>query len=86
VPQIWGKVLLMEVPNKLVYTFIIAPFKGAETVVTWVLEEAAGGTRLTLTHEGIAEASGDGALQLLQALDKGWDEHLGQLRSAAVIV
>jgi uncharacterized protein YndB with AHSA1/START domain len=83
VRQIWGRVLKMEAPSKLVYTFVIDPFNGAETTVTWVLEEAAGGTRLSLTHEGVAEATGNAAMQLLMALDHGWDEHLDRLRKSA---
>ena len=79
---IWGEVKEMQAPAKLVTTFCIPPFAGKETLVTWVLEEAAGGTRLTVTHEGVSEAMGDGAMGLLQALDKGWDEHFQQLRDA----
>jgi len=82
VRQIWGRVLTMDAPKKLVYTFIIDPFKDAESTVTWELTTAAGGTRLTLTHEGIAEATGSSAMQLLMALDKGWDQHLGDLRQS----
>lgn len=80
--QIWGRVLKMEEPETLVYTLIIDPFAGHETTVTWTLEDAAGGTRLSLTHEGIAEATGAAALQLLSALDHGWDAHLWDLRNA----
>lgn len=80
---IWGRVLTMEAPEKLVYSFIIDPFNGAETIVTWVLEEAVGGTRLSLTHEGVAEAAGAATMQMLLSLDAGWDEHLESLRRAA---
>ncbi|MBV1871866.1 MAG: SRPBCC domain-containing protein [Gammaproteobacteria bacterium] len=82
IPQIWGKVLTMDAPNKLVYTFIIDPFGDAETTVTWMLEDAASGTRLTLIHEGIAEATGPMAMSLLTALDNGWDKHFDDLRKA----
>ena len=51
------------------------------TTVSWTLEEAAGGTRVTLVHEGVGEAAGEAALGLLTALDKGWDEHFLKLRS-----
>ena len=34
-----------------------------------------------MTHAGVAEASGDAAMQLLIALDQGWDGHLMKLRS-----
>lgn len=83
VTQISGRVLEMDAPHRLVTTFVIAPFEGRETTITWTLEEAAGGTRLTLVHEGIAEAAGAAALPLLMALDNGWDVHLGDLRTKA---
>ena len=78
--QVWGRVLDWDEPSKLVTTFNVEPFTGAETVVTWVLQPTSDGTRLTLRHEGIAEASGDAAMQMLKALDTGWDEHLGRLQ------
>ena len=83
--QISGRVLEMNAPSKLVTTFVIGPFNGNETTVTWILDEAAGGTRLLLTHEGVAEATGEAAMHLLTALDKGWDEHLSDLRQTANI-
>lgn len=80
---IWGRVVTMEAPEKLVYSFIIEPFNGAETIVTWILEEAVGGTRLSLIHEGVADAAGAATMQMLLSLDAGWDEHLESLRKAA---
>lgn len=77
----WGEVLTAEKPTLLVYTFTVKPMGGAMTTVSWALEDAAGGTRVTLTHEGIGDAGGDAALGLLMALDKGWDEHFSKLRS-----
>lgn len=82
-PHVWGRVIEMNAPAKLVTSFNIAPFQGIETTVTWRLEEVADGTRLSLTHEGIAEAGGGAVLQLLTALDDGWDRHLGRLRKQA---
>ncbi len=84
VKRCWGSVVESKRPEKLVYTFTIEPFGGAMTTVTWLLEEAYGGTRLTLHHEGIGEAAGDAALPLLMALDAGWDAHLGRLRDATI--
>ena len=77
---IWGKVLAFDPPRKLVTTFCIPPFGEKETTVTWDLNAVTGGTRLTVTHEGVAEAAGDAAFPMLSALDVGWDEHLGDLR------
>lgn len=82
VRQCWGRVLEMEPPVKLKYTFTIKPLKGVMTTVTWHLDEVLGGTKLTLVHEGIGEIR-DAALGLLVALDAGWDRHLGNLRGAS---
>jgi len=81
----WGNVLEMDRPHRLVYTFTVKPLNGALTTVTWTIEPASGGTRLTLVHEGVAEAAGEAALGLLRALDKGWDEHFGRLRSCCEV-
>lgn len=80
--QCWGHVNLMDAPQKLVTTFTVKPLNGAMTTVTWELEESAGGTRLTLTHEGIEAAAGAHALGLLTALDAGWDAHFSDLRKS----
>ncbi len=76
----WGTVLHMDRPSKLVWSFTVGALEGAMTEVTWLLEETTGGTRLTLVHEGLAEVSA--AFGLIMALDAGWDEHLGSMRSA----
>ena len=77
----WGDVLRAQKPSFLSYTFTIKPMGGAMTTVNWTLEEAAGGTRVTLVHEGIGEAGGEAALGLLMALDEGWDKHFSKLRA-----
>ncbi len=79
----WGDVLSAKKPSFLSYTFTIKPLGDAMTTVNWTLEEAAGGTRVTLVHEGIGEAGGDAALGLLMALEEGWDKHFSKLRSKA---
>lgn len=79
----WGDVLTARKPSSLVYTFTVKPLGGAMTTVNWTLEDAAGGTRVTLVHEGVGEAAGEAALGLLMALDKGWDEHFSKLRGFA---
>lgn len=77
----WGEVKAMTAPTMLQYTFTVKPLGGAMTTVTWELEAAHGGTKLTMTHDGVGTAAGDAALGLLSALDKGWDEHFAKLRN-----
>lgn len=79
----WGSVLEMDRPRHLKYSFTVNDLAGALTIVTWTLETVDGGTKLSLTHEGVSEAAGEAAMRLILALDKGWDEHLGRLRDAA---
>ncbi|XYK80736.1 MAG: SRPBCC family protein [Labrenzia sp.] len=81
----WGTVLELKPFDKLVYTFTLEQLQGALTTVSWVLEDAAGGTRLTLIHEGIENAAGEAAFMMLSALDAGWDEHFGRLRKEAKV-
>ncbi len=80
---VWGEVREWSPPSKLVTTFTIGPIGDAETLVTWTLSSVQGGTRLLLTHEGIANAAGDAPLGLIKALDTGWDKHLSGLRASA---
>lgn len=80
----WGEVLSAKAPTFLSYSFTVKPLGGAMTTVSWTLESAAGGTRVTLVHEGIGEAAGEAALGLLKALDAGWDEHFSKLRGVTV--
>ena len=51
------------------------------STVSWNLEDVAGGTRLSLSHEGLPQ--GEEAFGQTLALDKGWDEHLAPMRDAA---
>lgn len=77
----WGEVLLAEPFSRLEYTFAIAPMGDAVSTVRWNLEEVAGGTRLSLSHEGLPQ--GEEAFGLTLALDKGWDDHLARMRASA---
>ncbi len=70
--------LLAEPYQRLEYTFAIPPLGDCITTVKWHIEEVPAGTRLSLIHEGLP--SGAEAFDLILALDKGWDEHLGQMR------
>lgn len=78
----WGEVISMNAPESMQWTFTVQPLGGAMTTVHWLLEEAHGGTRLSMTHEGIGDAAKEAALGLLLALDAGWDEHFASLRSS----
>ena len=82
-PLIWGRVIEMKAPYKLVQTFCIKPFGDSETTLIWQLEECAGGTMLTLRHEGVEQAAGAAVADLLCSLDAGWDEHLAHYREVA---
>lgn len=83
VRHVWGRVLQADAPKELACTFEVPYFDGGETTLTWTLERLAEGTKLSLRHDGIAEAAGEAAGQLLVALDKGWDAHLDMLRKSA---
>ena len=76
----WGEVLISEPFKRLEYTFSIAPMAGQTSTVKWALEEVAGGTKLSLRHEGLPQ--GAEAFGLTLALDKGWDDHMARMRSS----
>lgn len=77
----WGNVVSMDKPHSMEWTFTVKPLNGATTTIRWTLEASVGGTRLTLSHEGIKDAAGEAALGLLLALDEGWDKHFMSLRT-----
>lgn len=75
----WGKVTEIQPPRKLVHTFTHAYLKGVETTCIWTLEEAEGGTILTLRHEGFEKLQPE-AFSAAADHDKGWDQHFVRLR------
>lgn len=77
---IWGEVRAARQPEYLEYTFTVKPMGDVVSVVKWTLEQVAGGTRLSLEHEGLPQAAE--AFGLILSLDKGWDEHLHEMRTA----
>ncbi len=79
-PLIWGAVVSMDKPRKLVWTFTHDHLQGVETEVIWTLETVAGGTVLTLVHDGFDRAPAD-LLEMLTGHDAGWDEHFVKLRT-----
>ncbi len=76
---IWGEVLTADPHDLLVYTFTVEPMGDAVSTVTWTLDDVPGGTRLSLLHEGLPQ--GAAAFDLTLALDKGWDDHIGRMRT-----
>lgn len=77
---IWGEVLVARAPEYLEHTFTVKPMGDAVSLVKWTLTEVAGGTELSLEHEGLPSAVE--AFDLTLALDKGWDDHFMQMREA----
>ncbi len=77
---IWGEVRVARAPEYLEYSFSVKPMGEVESLVKWTLTEVAGGTQLTLEHEGLPIDT-DG-FELILALDHGWDKHFMQMREA----
>ena len=77
---IWGEVLRADPHDYLEYSFTVKPMGDAVSIVKWTLTEVPGGTRLSLTHEGLPQ--GAEAYGLTLALDQGWDKHFLQMREA----
>lgn len=75
---IWGEVKRARAPEHLEYTFTVKPMGDAVSLVKWTLSEVPGGTQLSLEHSGLP--LGGDAFELVLSLDKGWDEHFGQMR------
>ncbi|WP_089356673.1 SRPBCC family protein [Ekhidna lutea] len=69
--QIKGKVLEAS-PYTLKYTWRVGDTE-VDTTVLWTLEEADGGTKLTLEHSDISNYPAEAATEMLGHFDKGWD-------------
>ena len=76
---IWGKVLEMKEPERLVHTFTHKWLKGVETTCTWTLTPVPPGTMLTLVHSG-GELFTEDPFTMAADHDAGWDEHFIRLR------
>jgi len=76
----WGSVVKSNPYDQLEYSFSIAPMGGATSMVKWMLDDVAGGTRLSLEHSGLPQ--GGDAFGLTLALDKGWDDHISRMRTS----
>lgn len=72
-----GKVLEVDPPKKLIYTWIVSGTE-VETTVTWELEEKEGGTLLKLEHTGI-EGYGPAAETFFNNFKGGWENCFNEL-------
>jgi len=77
---ITGEVLRAEAPEYLEYTFHVPPMGENVSTVKWRITPVAGGCKLSLIHEGLPQEAA--AFGLVLALDAGWEEHFGKMRSA----
>ena len=77
---IWGEVKTARKPEFLEYSFTVGPMGDAVSNVQWTLTEVPGGTRLHLMHTGLPQGAEGFGLTL--ALDKGWDDHISQMRAS----
>lgn len=77
--MMWGDVLEYDPPKKLKHVFTHNYLDGVETVCTWTLQEADGGTVLTLVHEGFEKVA-ENAFGVASDHDKGWDGFFARLR------
>ncbi len=70
--------VLNATPYTLIYTWII---KGTDTVTTveWNLEKLPNGTKLRLTHSGIANYGNDSAIKMYESFNGGWDNCINLL-------
>ncbi len=68
--QIKGEVLEVD-PYTLKYTWDVEG-TGMHTIVSWMLEEENGKTKLTLVHSGIAQF-GEQGVEMMGHFDKGWE-------------
>ncbi len=77
----WGTVEVMKPVDYMKWSFTVGPMQGKMSTVEWWLEEAPGGTRLTLEHSELPNSQeGYG---LLLALDMGWHGFMGNLHDLA---
>lgn len=74
----WGEVLQMRPHDFMRWSFTVGPAAGEMSTVDWTLQDAPGGTKLSLTHSGLPSAPD--AFGLVLALDKGWHGFCAALR------
>lgn len=67
------------IPNvKLKHTWSYPEFSKEKTIVKWRLEEADGGTLVTLTHKGLENLNHLGNDFRRESFEEGWNEIVGK--------
>lgn len=74
--ELEGEYLDLDPPTKLMHTWHLVGMPGEPTIVTYVLDETDGRTRITLRHSGFA--SGDAC----RATCIGWETSFEQLEAS----
>ncbi len=71
--------ILEVIPNvKLKHTWSYPEFSKEKTIVIWRLEEADGGTLVTLTHKGLENLNHLGNDFRRESFEEGWNEIVGK--------
>lgn len=81
--DVWGRVLEMRPPERMVWAFDHNHLNH-ETTVIFTLVAKDGGTEFTLTHTGFEGAPGD-IDKHVSGHDDGWTPHLTALKAGAEI-
>jgi uncharacterized protein YndB with AHSA1/START domain len=71
-----GEFLEVDPPRRLVHTWFLIGAPGKPTTVSYLLEPIAGGTRVTLRHEGLATRESSSSTML------GWETSFERLAEA----
>lgn len=76
---IWGRVTAARPHEYLEYSFTVRMMPDVTGTVKWTLEDAPGGTRLSLEHSGVPATRE--AFEMVLSLDKGWEDHIARMRT-----
>ena len=80
-----GEVILVDEPNRLIYSFQGGPMK-RETIVTWTLTPDGAGTLLTLQHTGFNDTNDTLLNQVMTICPSRYLDRLTQVLTTALLV